>query len=174
MVFPLSVKEVQTLLNHTKRTRDTLILRLMYLSLRVSDVLNLRFENIHWEKGTADVTVKGGKNIRMVIDPDTLQLLRLYCTEKGIKKGRIFEISRQRVDQIIREITKKTGIRELISAHKLRHSFAVHALDGKHLFIQKPLSLRQVQIQMGHSNITTTAIYLQYTDEERREAFGYE
>jgi len=171
----MTVKEVQSLFNNAKRVRDTLILRFMYLSLRVGDVLRLRYENIDFEESTALCTVKGGKNIIIVIDTDTMNLLRMYCQEKGIKRGPIFTITRQRVHQIIKDLATDAGLEraKLLSSHKLRHSFAVHSLDGKHLFIKNRLNLRQVQLQMGHSKIQTTSQYLQYTTTDRKEAFGF-
>lgn len=180
MVFYLKVKEVQTLLNNVNKTRDMLILRLMYLAPRVSDILGkpngergIRVENINWEENTIYLTVKGGKNITVFIDPSTLSLLRMYCQQKGIQTGKVFNITRQRIHQVIKGIAKKTGLKDLISAHKLRHSFAIHALDGMHLFIPNKLNIRQVQLQMGHSSLETTAQYLQYTTEDRREAFRF-
>lgn len=180
MVFYVTTSEMEVLLQGAKKLRDVLLLRLMYLGPRVSDIVGdgkkargLRYENIDWKESIAQLTTKGGSVNTIVIDPDTLNMLRLYCEEKGIKRGKIFNLSRQRVHQIIKDIVHEKGLREQISAHKLRHGFAVGALDGVHLFIRKPLNLRQVQMQLGHTSLEHTAKYLKYTTSDRKAAFGF-
>ena len=154
----------------------------MYLCPRVSDIVGddvyklpgLRYEDIDWERGNVELIVKGKKQIMIIVDPETLNLIRLFCKERGIKKGRIFKISRQGVHNAIKKIVKEKGLRPEISAHKFRHAGAVHLLDGIHELVKGKLNLRQLQLQMGHKSLKTTEDYLQYTDEERRLAFGFD
>lgn len=179
---PLTVEEIRSLFGMSESLRDTLILRLMYLSLRVSDVLNMRYENIKWKESMAQCKVKGGKIIKLMIDPETLSLLKTYCKENKIKVGRIFKINRTRVYQIVHDLANDAGLivfcpecgqpTRNVHPHNLRHSFGPHALDGYHLYIPNKLNLRQVQLQLGHEDIRTTAQYLRYTDQARKEAFG--
>jgi len=180
MVFYLKISEMKAILQHTNNTRDTLLMRLLYNGPRVSDLVGdkkrsgLLFESIDWEEKSAKLKVKGGKDLVVVIDPDTLNLLKSYCELKGIKRGRIFKINRKRVHQIIKETAERAGLREGISAHKFRHSFAVHIIQGKHLFYPGKAGIRAVQQQLGHKSLKHTAIYLQFTVEDRKEAFGIE
>lgn len=180
MVFYLQTSEIKALLQHAKNTRDLLLMRLLYNGPRVSDIVGdkkrsgLLYEHINWEEQTAWLKVKRGKSIIILIDPETVLLLKSYCELKEIKKGKIFKITRERVHQIIQETTKRAGLtRKGISAHKFRHSFAVHITMGKHLFWPGKAGIREVQKQLGHSSLAHTAKYLQYTIEDRREAFGY-
>ncbi len=178
MVFYLKTTEIQSLLQYAKNTRDLLLIRLLYNGPRVSDLVGdenrsgLLYENIDWDERSIFLKVKGGNDLVVVIDPETLVLLKSYCELKGIKTARIFKIKRARVHQIITEIADRAGLRKGISAHKLRHSFAVHITMGRHLFFPGKAGIRDVQAQLGHSSLQHTAKYLQYTIDDRKEAFG--
>ena len=113
------------------------------------------------------------------LDEDTINLLRQYLKRGGaIKKhGKklLFEISRHRAWQIVSEYAEKAGLPRLlntesgkehgISPHRLRDSFAVHAVklndtgDG----------LRLLQQHLGHQSITTTMKYRKVSGEEQKE-----
>jgi len=113
------------------------------------------------------------------IDKETLDILKEYIERGGpmMRDGRrlIFGISRHRAWQIIKECAERVGLPKLvnpetgkvhnISPHKLRDSFAVHAIklndsgDG----------LRLLQEHLGHASFNTTAKYRKVAGEELKD-----
>jgi integrase/recombinase XerD len=116
------------------------------------------------------------------VDIETLNMLKEYINRGGpvIRNGKhiIFGISRHRSWQIVKECAEKAGLPRLVnsetgklhnvSPHRLRDSFAVHAVklndsgDG----------LRLLQEHLGHQNFNTTAKYRKVSGKEHREWFN--
>jgi integrase/recombinase XerD len=113
------------------------------------------------------------------VDGSTLAILKEYISRGGVipKRGErfIFNVSRHRVWQIIKDCAEKAGLPRLVnvesgkehnvSPHQLRDAFAVHAVklddsgDG----------LRLLQEHLGHQSITTTMKYRKVSGEEQKE-----
>ena len=113
------------------------------------------------------------------VDKDTLAMLKEYISRGGVVPRRgerfLFNVSRYRAWQIIRDCAEKAGLPRLVnvesgkehnvSPHQLRDAFAVHAVklddsgDG----------LRLLQEHLGHQNITTTMKYRKVSGEEQKE-----
>ena len=113
------------------------------------------------------------------IDSDTLEMLRDYIARGGpiVKDGKklIFGINRHRAWQIVRDCAEKAGLPPLVnpetgrvhgvSPHRLRDSFAIHAMklddsgDG----------LRLLQEHLGHTSFDTTARYRKVAGDEHKK-----
>jgi len=103
------------------------------------------------------------------IDAETLAQLQRYIG--GRQRGKIFDITRHRVWQIVKQAGIDAGIpfvydlykgkRHYLYPHTFRHSFGVHWVR-KH----GQESLRELQQHMGHQDIETTAQYLQFSPKE--------
>jgi Site-specific recombinase XerD len=113
------------------------------------------------------------------VDKDTLDLLKEYIKRGGAvsRNGKrvIFDLTRHRAWQIIRDCADRAGLPQLVNAesgkehgvspHKLRDAFAVHAVklddsgDG----------LRLLQEHLGHQSIVTTMKYRKVSGEEQKE-----
>ena len=146
--------------------RNKAILETLYsCGIRVSELVNLRISCLYMDVGFIRVTGKGDKERLVPIGSDAIKYLKIYKNDIrvhiAIKPGnddvlflnrRGSKLSRVMVFLIIKELTKKAGIKKAISPHTFRHSFATHLVDGG-------ADLRAVQEMLGHESITTTEIY---------------
>ena len=73
-------------------------------------------------------------------------------------------VGARRVQKIVKEIANRARLTQKVTPHILRHTFATLAL-------QKGISLAAVQKILGHDRLTTTAIYLNFTDAHVVEEF---
>lgn len=147
-----------------KDVLDAAILRILYrCGLRVSELTNLRFNQVYEQEKWLRITGKGNKERMVPIHNDALALLQKYSDtirpQWEVKKtDTIFinqkgnPISRQYVDSMIKSRCKELGIYENVSAHSMRHAFATDLLE-------KGVDLRSIQELLGHQDIQTTQIY---------------
>ena len=146
--------------------RNKAILETMYsCGLRVSELVNLKISNLHLEVGFIRVVGKGDKERLVPIGRSAAKLITIYKNNIRVhipvqpgNKDILFlnrrgsRMSRVMIFLIIKELTKKAGIKKNISPHTFRHSFATHLIEGG-------ADLRAVQEMLGHESITTTEIY---------------
>lgn len=176
----LTIEEVDRLLNvFTKddplELRNKTMIELTYsCGLRVSELINLKLNDIHLKMNIIDVYGKGNKERIVPIGQQAISLLKEYLEKArpllANTKSRDFlflnrdglPISRQMFFIIIRQKAKLAGISKTISPHKLRHSFATHLLE-------RGLDLRLIQELLGHESISTTEIYTHINDARLKE-----
>ena len=145
--------------------RDRAMLELMYATgLRVSELTGLEMTSLHLNQGTLRVLGKGGKERLVPIGEQALDWLQSYLREarpellKGAQSRAVFvtarkgPMTRQAFWYAVGRHAKAAGIRQRISPHGLRHSFATHLLNHG-------ADLRVVQLLLGHSDLSTTKIY---------------
>lgn len=156
--------------------RNHCIIEVLYgCGIRVSELIDLKISNINFKENYIKVVGKGNKTRFVPLASYTADLLQNYITEvrSTIKINKKHEdtlflnsrgtsMSRVIVFIIIKELTDKAGISKKISPHTFRHSFATHLL-------QNGVDLRYIQEMLGHSSITTTAVYTHLKTEELRD-----
>jgi integrase/recombinase XerD len=155
-----------------QEVRDNAILELLYASgMRVSELVELKTENVNLDVGYVRCLGKGSKERIIPIGKRAQTSVKRYCeTSRGkiAKAGKtnaLFlsrlgkKISRQSIWKIIKFYAKKARIKKVIKPHTMRHSFATHLLEHG-------ADLRSVQEMLGHSDISTTQIYT-HVDKER-------
>lgn len=167
--------EIANLLNAPpeKKTRDRLIIRLLYFGgIRVSELSNLKIEDIDFLEGYITIRQgKGGKDRVIVIDQDTLNLadtFRKYRTKGYLIRSQKTkkQLSVRQIEQLITNYCIKAGIpREKAHPHALRHSFAVHSL-------KKGTNIRTLQKQLGHTSLTNTQIYLDILPKDIKDNYS--
>ena len=145
--------------------RDKTILMLLYGSgLRVSELVSLQVNDLFVDEGVLKVVGKGNKERLVPIGEKTTKQVEYYLqyyrkevakkssgpelilNQKGNSLSRIY------VFKTIKKLAERAGIKQNISPHTLRHTFAT-------VLIEAGADLRAVQQMLGHSSITTTEIY---------------
>ncbi len=173
----LSCREVESLLGIVKgekagQIRDRAILELLYASgLRVSEMTELRMEDLHFDNGYVRCTGKGNKTRVVPVGSQARIAVDRYLREvrPQLAKGRVSphvfltvrggKFSRKTVWKMIRLHARHAGITRKVSPHTLRHSFATHLLANG-------APLRMIQEMLGHADIATTQIYT-HVDQNR-------
>lgn len=166
---------IERFLNAPKRwdalyLRDRAILELMYATgCRVSEVADMRLNNLHLEESYAIAEGKGSKQRVVPLGVRAIEALKDYLGELRPKlaKGRdtlsapwviLSRTGRRMRREAIWELVKKSALRAgvdpNVTPHTLRHSFATHLLSGG-------ADLRMIQEMLGHATIQTTQIYTQ-------------
>jgi len=163
----LEKEQVDELLKAAKTCseRDYLLLRFMWRTgVRVSEVINVTPKDLEYKNGVVNIRkAKGGRQRRVPLDPDTLQMLFDYVLARNIPEDRpVFSIKRTQAFNLVKKYGNMAGVK--IHPHTLRHSFAIH-------LVRSGTDLRRVQLMLGHSSLSITQVYLQFNDNDLREAY---
>ena len=177
----LSIDEVDKLLDIKLETpydyRNKAMLELMYATgLRVSELINLTKLNIDLDKQIVRCFGKGNKERIIPIGKTAIKYLKIYLDEyrdsltKKTLCDNLFlnnhgkKLTRQGFFKMIKKQADEKGIKENITPHMLRHSFATHLLNNG-------ADLRSIQLMLGHENISTTGIYTNVSKEKIKENY---
>ena len=159
--------------------RDRAMLELLYATgMRVTELVSLDLANISVDAKNPFVrcTGKGAKERIIPIHEQATEALSEYLTEarplmvrnkneKALFVNRRGErLTRQGFWLILKGYAKAANLREDVTPHTLRHSFATHMLRGG-------MPLRHVQEMLGHANISTTQVYTHLATEHVREVY---
>ena len=170
----LSKAEIELLINAPNSDkplgiRDAAMLELLYAAgLRVSELINLKLQDINLEAGFVRVFGKGSKERIVPIGVPAKEKINHYL--KTVRSERAKQtaspylfvaragkpMTRQGFWKLIRRYALQAGLNKKITPHSIRHSFASHLLEGG-------ADLRAVQIMLGHVDISTTQIYTHVT-----------
>ena len=154
---------------------DQAILELAYASgLRLSELKDLRLEQLHLDAGFINVIGKGNKERVVPVGRMAVTALNRY-----IKVGRPKLVTPKSPANVfltrrgtpfaavtlwlhIKNRVRRAGVERNMTPHMLRHSFATHLLEHG-------ADLRVIQELLGHANISTTEIYTHVTGNRLRE-----
>ena len=145
--------------------RDRAMLEILYgCGLRVSELTQLRVDQVNLRQGVVRVSGKGGKERLVPLGEEALDWLQQYMNGargellKGRPSDALFPgnrptaMTRQTFWHRIKLYASRVGINKHLSPHTLRHAFATHLLNHG-------ADLRVVQMLLGHSDLSTTQIY---------------
>ena len=170
----LTAQEVELLLEQPKDvdlkgTRDKAMLEFAYATgMRVTEIINLNIEDVNLE-GEYVICRVGSKQRNIPLGSLSLKALKEYIDEarpiliRNEKEKALFvnvngqRLTRQGFWKIIKYYKEQAHIEKDITPHVLRHSFATHLL-------QNGADLKAIQTMLGHSDISSTQVYMQFQD----------
>ena len=163
--------EIDAILDTVKhKDKYALLINLLWQTgARVSEILNLKVENIDFHGRTLRIITLKQKNHPQRVLPvqgALLGQLGAYIALKQLqKKDHILNLTRQRAHQIITDAVLKAGFdKERAHPHTFRHSFAVFSvLSGVPILV--------VKNWLGHSNIQSTLVYMQVLGSDTRSFY---
>ena len=175
----LTLDEQKRLLNQfnlryiTSQRNKTMIQLLLHTGLRLSEMTNLKWNDIDLMTGQVKVVEgKGLKDRILWLDEKTLTMLGKWKQRQFKEWGRsdlvfttrtLRPLDGKAVRSMIKTYSDKAGINKHITTHSLRHTFASDLLrDTK--------NIRIVQKALGHADISSTQIYTHIVDDELEEA----
>ena len=156
----ISKSQMEQIFEDLKKSKQTnaglyiLILKLIYLSgLRISEALNLKWSDINHQDNSIYVYGKGSKERKVFIINDYLvQLKNLEKNNQFVFTINKKKISTRSVNKFLQNCYDNSLIKNKLSSHIFRHSFATTMLENN-------ADIRHIQKLLGHSSISTTEIY---------------
>ncbi len=167
----LSIEEVDSLIESidtstTIGLRNKALIEMFYATgFRVSEICNLETKDLNMTMGFVKTYSKGNKERIVPLGEEATTALRKYLLEsrpilsREIYSDYVFlnkdgkSISRQGIYKLIKKLVEEAEINKDVTPHTLRHSFATH-------LIENGIGLRELQSLLGHSDVTTTQIYI--------------
>lgn len=157
--------------------RNRLILELLYATgIRVSELVNIKIEDIDFDRRTIMILGKGKKKRNVIYGDYCENIMNTYLNDgyhkllKNKKSDYLIinnnggHITTRAIRYIINKIINASALKKHISPHTLRHSFATHMLESG-------ADLLTVQELLGHESLSTTGIYTHITNEHLREVY---
>lgn len=157
--------------------RDKAMIDLMYSSgLRVSEIINIRINDVIMDPGLVRVLGKGNKERLVPFASSTAFYLNKYFTEIRASminvadpecfflSSKLQKMTRQTFWYRIKLYANRIGLKKNLHPHTLRHSFATHLLNHG-------AELRSVQELLGHESINTTQIYTHVANAKLRKIY---
>jgi integrase/recombinase XerD len=164
---PLRAEDADKLSQACETTQEKLIIwTLLDTGLRVSELCSLTPQHILWQQKSLRISGKGGpygKKSKKRVVPMSKRVQALL--EHYFAINNTWPVGERQVQKIVKQIANRARLTQSVTPHILRHTFATLAL-------QKGISLASVQKILGHDRLTTTSIYLNFTDEHVVDEFS--
>ncbi|MBU2589180.1 MAG: tyrosine-type recombinase/integrase [Nanoarchaeota archaeon] len=162
----LTKEEVFLLIDNAGSLRNKLLVEFMYASgLRVSECAKLKVQNLNLEDKTGLLKFgKGGKDRFFILSDRLIKDLKEYFDKKlddgtYIFPGTSGPLNVRSIQDVIKRIAKRSGIKKKVYCHGLRHAFATHLLESG-------TDIRLIQELLAHSNLQTTQFYTQVSKKQ--------
>jgi integrase/recombinase XerD len=177
----LTAKEVELLLEQPKEVdlkgiRDKAMLEFAYATgMRVTEIISLNLEDVNIAEGYVFCHL-GNKKRNIPLGSLSMKALTEYINKarpiliKEESEKALFvnvngkRLTRQGFWKIVKYYKEQAHITKDITPHVLRHSFATHLL-------QNGADLKAIQTMLGHSDISSTQVYMQFQNENLKEIY---
>lgn len=163
-------------LNKPLELRNKLVIEMFYSTgVRVSELVNIKLNDFNFTDKSLKVFGKGNKERIVYFGDYVIDLYNKYISIRDkLLKGKTSEylfinnkgynLTVSGVTNMLNMILKKISIKNDISPHTLRHTFATHMLNSG-------ADLKSVQELLGHSSLSTTSIYTHISNERLRSVY---
>lgn len=175
---PLSDDEAVILRNACETYRERAVIDLfLSTGVRVSELANIKWEDIDMQNRTITIFGKGGKYRTVIFNSAAKISLLEYKLVTGGKNPYVFiaekypykKLNKEGIELIVKRISDRSDLTRNVTPHILRHTFATSAL-------QRGMPIEQLKTLLGHVNYSTTLIYAKIdttqTAYEYRKCFG--
>lgn len=170
----LQLPDVETL----EGLRDFVILVMFYATgMRVSEVANLKLENLRFDQNVFRITGKGAKVRLAPMGEDLRKHLQKYLKRRQDEEKRTLEFndyifvknrkepfSREQIAALVRQYIMRVANVEKAHPHALRHTFATHLLN-------EGADIMSVKELLGHASLNTTQIYTHVSAEHLKKIY---
>jgi site-specific recombinase XerD len=160
----LSKVEIKKIISKINNSKYRLMVSIGYAGgLRVSEVVNLKVQDVDLKELTIHLKNTKGKKDRITVFPEKLKtdFQNLIAGKKSnnfiFESNRGGKLTTTSLQKVFKKALRETKIKKDATFHSLRHSFATHLLENG-------VDVRYVQELLGHANIRTTQIYTQVTN----------
>lgn len=169
--YYLDKQQLALLQEFTKDTpRERALIEALYTTgARISELLNIKLEDVKWESRQIWIRKgKGNKERFVLFSHDCAERLKTYLAHRNVDSKYLFSnqrggaISRCLVELHFRQYTKGLGFR--VTPHTMRHTFAAHLAE-------KGMDFSYIQELLGHANINSTRVYTRLTNNARKKQY---
>ncbi len=168
----LTKDEVRKLIGACSNDKSKLMISMLYAcGFRVSELLNLKVNDLKFDEKVGHVKSGKGKKDRIFNIPEFLfdDIKKQVEMQKQEGKDYLFtspntksQLSSRNIQKIIEHLVQKVYINKKVHPHTLRHSFATHLLEDG-------IDIRKIQELLGHADLSTTQIYTHISTEELKK-----
>ncbi len=166
----LTKEEITRLFDSLTNKKSKLMVSLLYAcGLRVSELSNLRIQDLFFDESVGYVKQAKGRKDRMFNIPEFLFANLKSQAESQKEKNQEYlftsskgKLSPRNLQKIVGKAAKRAGIQKGVHCHTLRHSFATHLLE-------QGTDIRKIQELLGHADLSTTQIYTHISSEELKK-----
>lgn len=166
----ISNEQVDAMISHAYNARNAFIVSLIYSSgIRLSELIALNRGQIQHRRFT--VIGKGSKPRLCFIDERTEQLMEQYLATREDHESALVvsykskhRMTATNIQLLIRNSAKRAGIKDKVTPHTLRHSFATN-------FLQNNGNMRYLADLLGHASLETTQMYAHVVNNDLQSAY---